>query len=340
LSREYVVAVYLEDLTPTAKNATVHLTIDANTCGNQHWDGNNCVAATPIDTKTSLPVHFTAGQSQFFSFAAPAFLGSFNLTVRSIAESAVEEITTWVRYESTPLPDHHDGKGTDSVAFTSPRPGQWILRVASSVAAHLNLTLTAEQCSKVSAGLGCLTPIAKGTDNMTLTLVSGKPQYFYYDVDPLWVSVTAENVSLVPHIYASLGQLPQKDNADISNCNQDACNVVSSIKHKHLVAGEVWIVSVVARETVTAGSNSTYGIWWNQTCVPNCEQANRGECQPTGQCSCELDFEGIDCSIPKGLGPQYIVLIIIASLVVASAIIGFVAWAYMRRKRRTYEQYS
>jgi len=41
--------------------------------------------------------------------------------------------------------------------------------------------------------------------------------------------------------------------------------------------------------------------------------------------------------ISKGLGPQYIVLIIIASLVVASAIIGFVAWAYMRRKRADYE---
>ena len=54
---------------------------------------------------------------------------------------------------------------------------------------------------------------------------------------------------------------------------------------------------------------------------------------------CVSDYEGVDCATPSGamLGAQYIVLIIIASLVVASALIGFVAWAYMRRRRQQYQ---
>lgn len=34
-----------------------------------------------------------------------------------------------------------------------------------------------------------------------------------------------------------------------------------------------------------------------------------------------------------GLSPEMIVLIVMGALVVLSAVIGFIAWAYMRRKR-------
>jgi hypothetical protein len=44
---------------------------------------------------------------------------------------------------------------------------------------------------------------------------------------------------------------------------------------------------------------------------------------------------GLDCQTPNenGLGSQYIVLIIIASLVLASSVIGFIVWLYMRRSK-------
>lgn len=135
------------------------------------------------------------------------------------------------------------------------------------------------------------------------------------------------------------------DNTDVPNCNREYCDVVRSITF-NVTEEEDWYVAVVNPHDT---GNVTFGIWWNSSCVTGCVNENHGQCQLDGRCECEIDFEGIDCSVcmfftlfranfsAKGLGPQYIVLIIIASLVVASAIIGFVAWAYMRRKRANYE---
>ena len=75
-----------------------------------------------------------------------------------------------------------------------------------------------------------------------------------------------------------------------------------------------------------------------------------------GTCSCAAGFDLVDCSnskwllnrsydhkltqffcllpaVTSGLSPEMIVLIVMGALVVLSAVIGFVAWAYMRRKR-------
>jgi hypothetical protein len=56
-----------------------------------------------------------------------------------------------------------------------------------------------------------------------------------------------------------------------------------------------------------------------------------------GFCNCIDGFIGVDCNTPNGFGPQFIVLIIIAVLVALTAVIGFGAWAYMRRKRGQYD---
>jgi len=84
--------------------------------------------------------------------------------------------------------------------------------------------------------------------------------------------------------------------------------------------------------------SNSYGLWTGSVCAPNCQ--TNGNCindgPGTGSCRCNDNYSGLDCAIQgeSGLPPQYIVLIIIASLVVASAIIGFIAWAYMQKKRR------
>jgi hypothetical protein len=184
-------------------------------------------------------------------------------------------------------------------------------------------------------------------NNMSLTLQHGEWMYLrfpVYDGHALLVSVTTNNGSNIPNLYAGNGQIPVLNSAgevlaDIYNCNRDYCSIVRSIvrnitKPKVGAEEEFWYIGIVASG---AGANTTFGLWWNNSCVPGCDTDNHGECEENGRCQCEIDFEGIDCSVSKGLGPQYIVLIIIASLVVASAIIGFVAWAYMRRKRANYE---
>jgi len=130
--------------------------------------------------------------------------------------------------------------------------------------------------------------------------------------------------------FAATGRI----SADIINCNREFCNQVRSIEY-NVTDVEFWYIGIFSEAAVPV----TFAFWFNSTCIPDCQTDNHGQCSPdgSGRCICEIDYEGINCGKSKGLGPQYIVLIIIASLVVASAIIGFVAWAYMRRKRADYE---
>jgi len=88
----------------------------------------------------------------------------------------------------------------------------------------------------------------------------------------------------------------------------------------------VWYVGIFnPRDDVVSG------IWYGSLCAPDCE--DHGKCETTGLCNCIEGFVGVDCNTASGLGPQFIVLIIIAALVLLTAIIGFVAWAYMRKRR-------
>jgi hypothetical protein len=205
-----------------------------------------------------------------------------------------------------------------------------------------NITLNVESCAHLpgKAGPGCTLSYALASTLMTQTLGTN---YIYWQVQNisaaanLWVSVRSQNGSNIPFIYASLGQIPTDGNADINGCNQGACGAVNSIMVNVTgTANQTWFIGI-------NGQNSTiFGIWYQSLCAPNCD--DHGECTQfgpqAGVCECVADFIGVDCGTTNGLGAQYIVLIIIASLVVASAVIGFIAWAYMRRKRVDYEHVS
>lgn len=152
----------------------------------------------------------------------------------------------------------------------------------------------------------------------------------------LYVSLTTLNQKDLPNIYASLGQLPTKGNADISNCNQNWCNLVKTISvDSSLAIGddmtENWYLGIFLPTVEDSGStvtdslgslvslqiantasflseatgldtpkrskNITYGVWYNSTCVPGCTINQRGTCMDTGLCVCYVDYTGIDCGI-------------------------------------------
>lgn len=111
-------------------------------------------------------------------------------------------------------------------------------------------------------------------------------------------------------MFASRGQLPTKENADISNCNLNWCELVKTIKVDigSESIDEDWYVGVLVDQTedeptsffsVAKPKNITYGIWYNSTCVPGCKINKRGTCMDTGLCSCSIDYTGIDCGICK-----------------------------------------
>lgn len=119
--------------------------------------------------------------------------------------------------------------------------------------------------------------------------------------------------SNIPNMYASRGQLPTRHNFDISNCNQNWCDSVKTIK-ADVESGnvETWFIGIFIEaytettfETVDGSEdnfgarqkNATYGIWFNSTCVPGCEFNGRGTCLDSGTCDCFVDYTGIDCGI-------------------------------------------
>jgi len=242
-----------------------------------------------------------------------------------------------------------DNNGT--VTVNLPLPGLWVFAVYRSVAtaAEAKVSVNGAPCTeRGTAGPGCnKIPAAENNVTLTVTAETGhSPTYHFWinasKTTPVWVSVTTFNQSFIPKLYVSKGQLPATDgsNAQISNCNRDYCTTVHSIFYNSTdlpEAGEDWFVTI---QTVLTTGNVTFGVWFDSNCVAGCMTNNRGQCLADGTCQCYLDFTGIDCAISEGLGAPYIVLIIIASLVVASAVVGFVAWAYMRRKRNDYETLS
>jgi hypothetical protein len=285
---------------------------------------------------------------QYFYYDAPAMDNvvvahlSFSAKHSTGELAATEDINVYARYLGTPSINVNDGVDSpinSTVTIESPRRGWWVFYVHAITPGTYDFDLMEKKCDPKWAGFNCQYEVEDAFNNMSLTITSGRGSKFLMfrttEMQGLVVSVTTNNSSNIPYIYASRWQIPVVTDkgviADVMNCNRDYCSAVRSIAHNS--TAEDWYIIV---EGSTDG-NVTYGLWFNTTCVPGCDDENHGECLDSGKCLCEIDFEGIDCSVSKGLGPQYIVLIIIASLVVASAIIGFVAWAYMRRKRANYE---
>jgi len=150
---------------------------------------------------------------------------------------------------------------------------------------------------------------------------------------------TTSSVSIAPdagdiwnyQIFASNGQLPQPNNADISNCYASGCTGVLSINFTNVnpTQDQTWYISVIP-----SFSNVTYAIWFGALCAPGC--TNNGVCTYSGpnigQCNCSSSYLGAACQYSNTLSAQYIVLIIIACLLFTSTIVGFVAQAYLKRK--------
>jgi len=202
-------------------------------------------------------------------------------------------------------------------------------------------------CTSMTAGPTCQYSLSGVPASLLQTDIPLlKDQWAYYEVttQPLWVNVWSANTVVTDfNVYVRAGTLPTAVKYDVINCNVPGlCTFATIINLNGTVLPEAQTYFV----GVQALTNITYTIWWSSTCAPGCENADEsGVCNynppNVGLCSCEDGYKGFACTTPDGTLPtQYIVLIIIASLVVLSALIGFFAWAYMQRKREGYSSLS
>jgi hypothetical protein len=160
----------------------------------------------------------------------------------------------------------------------------------------------------------------------------------------LWVNAATDGGSISDfHLYVRRGAVPLLDAYDYMDCAVQPCLPLFSysIALNNTQQNYTYYVGIYANVS------TSYGIWWNSVCPPNCinNDDDSGECtwdgNDVGRCICDDGYTGLDCTQNTGTLPtQYIVLIIIASLVVLSALIGFFAWAYMQRKREGYSSLS
>eukprot|EP01126_Amoeba_proteus_P025518 TRINITY_DN2543_c0_g1_i2.p1 TRINITY_DN2543_c0_g1~~TRINITY_DN2543_c0_g1_i2.p1 ORF type:complete len:191 (-),score=21.68 TRINITY_DN2543_c0_g1_i2:350-922(-) len=182
--------------------------------------------------------------------------------------------------------------------------------------------------------------LAKNIFNLTVL----PNTYQYWKVvttpdSPLWVSLTsADPLISIPSLYASSGQIPTSSHYDISHCNQEYCNKVPSILQTSN-STEIWFVGVTISNTSLARDKFIQtAIWYNSSCIPGCTVANHGNCQ-NSSCYCTQNYYGLDCAQVDGLARQYLILIVVASIIVLSTIGGFVVCGSLRRNRKR-EQYD
>lgn len=337
------------DAAAPASSVAVRVELTAAACAARRvWTGTACAAPQEFAALNgSLALTLTAQAAQYAVLDVPARIGR----VRLAASDARVQLT--LRAEGTPSDTHFAAHARGALNVSLPRPAAWYLRVLQDAEPTLNVTVTVhvDDCrDSVTQGPECAVNVSALTaERATVveSLAADAVAYFALNTSALhmlWVSVYAPDAPTQPTLALTRGNLPAPDDADVRACNRAACAVPSiAVPNASLSsAAPLWYVAVRAPNATLAH----VGVWVSSLCAPGCEA--HGTCNSEGVdgalgvCECVADYEGVDCSTPSGamLGAQYIVLIIIASLVVASALIGFVAWAYMRRRRQQYQVVS
>jgi hypothetical protein len=150
-------------------------------------------------------------------------------------------------------------------------------------------------------------------------------------------------------LYASWNRVPVWDGHavvghDYAGCTVSYCGKVISINTNATsqklsnsvrdINNGTWYITVLSNRDSTK-----YDAWFGTVCPSNCN--SQGTCQRDadnyGVCKCNDGFEKLNCVAKDNFLIEYIILIIIAALVLVSALLGLIAWAYMRRRSQYVE---
>jgi len=303
------------------------------------WDGMMCI--TPNTTTPDRPTNVTVPEGSAYVFTVSLQPTPF---VKELQISYSQNVSMCLRFESAVGNCYQNIPGNPNmVKVPVPRIGKYIgIVTQSSMRSKLvdytfSLTVTTPLCNDTNGGFYCNLTASSLTSTSYVSAPLQQNDWVYYQVTVannatsyFWITVASDKPDST-YVYVSQSQFPTPENADLYGCNQQLCRYTVINNQNSSFSQNVpttYYIGITCNETIN------YGIWSGTLCAPGC--TNNGVCQAGGFCACSADYVGFDCgsSSNTGLQAQYIVLIIIASLVVASAIIGFIAWAYMQKKRR------
>jgi len=350
LNVPYVVGVsFLNTSAPAITEVVLKIGMTGDSCPNNEVSINQttqgCVAPMTINVNTV--VHVKADEMNVYHFQ----LSSSTVTGEFMIDCPDNTSKVDFRLKRDGSPSASNAMVLSCPAghmsnVPNPRNGLrgYYLMVHNHENHTVNFTVKTTECTNQTGGPGCKIGIMNASTNPTLMLLQTDIYYFKVNAtvnNPVWVNVRRVNSTFTnvvnPLIFASMNQIPSVGNADIGGCNQFYCDYVNVIKF-NVSENQTWYIGIQNSDALLY-NGSTAGIWFNSVCAPECQ--DHGTCADSGPqmgfCDCIDGFIGVDCQTQNGFGPQFIVLIIIAVLVALTAVIGFGAWAYMRRKRGQYD---
>eukprot|EP01129_Flabellula_baltica_P000443 TRINITY_DN10454_c0_g1_i1.p1 TRINITY_DN10454_c0_g1~~TRINITY_DN10454_c0_g1_i1.p1 ORF type:complete len:487 (-),score=136.39 TRINITY_DN10454_c0_g1_i1:189-1649(-) len=311
--------------------------------------GTSCPAGktgeTCNDDLASLPEgeqQFAVGEQYFYAVDVAA---SNTYTLTASADFSIQ-----ARFGATPYGDNNDydvnGK---ELTLLSPSIGTWYIVLTPAASGASTLKGEGHNCDDNKVGKDCSDEVDKlegETPYVTVkTPEEGKVYYYAIEgsLDSLIVSArTTTTNDKQPKLFAAFDRAPffnGKDvvvgTYDLSGCNVETCSVLNQLNLKNeqtlTATNGTWYVAVQATST------AEILVWSNTVCPNNC--GGNGSCKTSGDdygvCSCENGHTGLLCT--NDFTVEYVILIVIISLVAISAVIGLIAWAYMKSKHKGYE---
>jgi hypothetical protein len=329
------------------------LTSNSPACSNDNEIPPSCVAATQLSNNTVRNSTLNSNTGEYYYIDIPPFTSFYTFSSQNLGLGTLQQtpLDLYVGYQSVPTNGSYYQQGVGNVTVSVPPAGRYYVYAFNKNAVPFNYSSASSLnvCTQ-KFGPDCsitadfLNPNAKDTLNITELANKTATTYRIQGGQSIRISVAAlpqADSNDMPSVWVRKNNLPDSTKTYLNSandCNIGPCSRVVQIYFPQTSLNDVYFVTIQSKLT----QQTQYAIWLQDVCALNCSRVTSSACLDSGVCQCPPDASAtFYCGAPSPKTPlpiEYVVLIVIGCLVVLSAIIGFIAWAYMRRKRIHYEK--
>jgi hypothetical protein len=346
-SLPYTIGIYYRTISNNHKKFNFSFTITGKYCTNAA--GDNCehkINELPNNTTTVIDAGMTYYSYQMNKVPESGVLQSLVLSLGLNQTN----VTIWARASSIPTMDDYTSQ--NALTLYSPAYYTWIFALKSDNQTTITPQASLTLCPLGTAGDSCKLNINYLTDDKkynSTKLAKPKDVYVYglknVSFNKLWISL-ADNQSPRANFYAAYNRVPvpiagKITGYDFQACNQQYCDKVQSIKSFDNSLTDIDMQNGTWYITVEAGRKDDDFVFYYDSVCPSSCVSPVGTCTQSGanygQCACTPPNAGLLCTPPQSSVIEYVILIVIAVLVLVSALLGLIAWAYMRKRAQYVE---